>query len=563
MLAFPFLITAGVCALVPALKASAIDLLQLLPKEEKTLAHKLANGVTTLIQENPFPAHGAAIRVVIRSLFHEDVLYSLDTSIDNIDEIEQFLRSCRDNSQGSFSNEGNLSLGSGIPAQRCSESLAVIAIGDFSRSSMQAMIESYFGSVKLSQVRTHSRVPIQIGLSPLPRGVSLHIDYPILSNVIETVGDLKESWLQIFAQDLLQQRLERLTRALRENWVHPYPRFMFPVHGFALASEDTSPNILSFLLWEIEQIKMDGFNENEFLAIHDRIGYQLSYLTRNFSNADSSKMASYYADRIRSGADSLSYKTFLQVSEELVSSISFSEVNPYVQKLLQDANRFIHVRYPENHRFPLLTSSEIEEMVDRVSRLAEFESDAYYEDDDIMLLKNSNAKFSRHPEWDLSPIALAHEPAILMVKDSAPQKKTIPQETEIDYFQLLRLTVSEMDKIHYIITNMGRKNIFELAFIKGKMEEKGKQIDHVHPLRFVGYIFSDPELKSCMRKIRKSSFKWDAFIDGFGKKMKEEGGKNNLLIHVPGFAKQVNAHPDKVTYFIQKKDWEGLIRYLL
>jgi hypothetical protein len=567
MLAFPFLITAGVCALVPVSKASAADLLQLLPKEEKMHVRKLANGVTTLVQENQFPVHGAALRVVVQSLLHGDVLYSLDTSIDNMDEIDQFLRNCRDNCHGSLPNEvfkeGDLLLQSGIPAQKSSENLAVIAIGDFSPSSMQTMIENYFGSIKLEQVGTQSRMPIQIGLSSFPAGVALHIDYPILSNGVKTVGDLKESWLQIFAQDLLQQRLERLTRALRENWVHPHPRSMFPVHGFALASEDTSPNILSFLLWEIEQIKIDGFNENEFLAVQDRVSYQLNYLARNFSNADSSKIASYYADGIRSGADSLSYETFLQVSEELVPSLSFDEVKPYVRKLLQDANRFIHIRYPENHRSHLLTASEIEEMVHRISGLAEFDSDAYYDEDDVMLLKNGNAKHSRLPERELRPIMLAHEPAVLMVNGTQPQEQAPAQEAEIDYFQLLQLTNSERDKISYIITNMGKKNIFELAFIKGKMEEKGKQIHHVHPLRFIGHIFSDPELKSCMRKIRKSSFKWDAFMDGFGKKMKDEGAKNNLLMYVPGFAKQVNANPEKITYYIQHKDWEGLIRHLL
>lgn len=567
MLAFPFLITAGVCALVPASKASAVDLIQLLPKEEKMQVRKLANGVTTFVQENAFPVHGAALRVVVQSLSHEDVLYSLDTSIDNMEEIDLFLRNCSDNYHGSISsevlNKENLLVRSGHSVLNGSENLAVIAIGDFSPSSMQTMIENYFGGIKLGQVGTHSRTPIQIGLSSLPSGVALHIDYPILSNELKTVGDLKKTWLQIFAQDLLQQRLERTTRALRENWVHPHPRFMFPVHGFALASEDSSSNVLSFLLWEIEQIKMDGFNENEFLAIQDRTGYLLSYLARNFANADSSKMASFYADGFRSGTDSLSYETFLQASEELVPSISFDEVQPYVRKLLQDANRYIHIRYPENHRSHLLTASEIEEMVDRISGLAEFESDAYYDDDDIMLLKNDDFKPARHQEREHSPIMLAQAPAVLMVNATQPQQQQAAPEAEVDYFQLLPLSSSEKDKISYIITNMAKKNIFELAFIKGRMEDTGKQVHHVHPLRFIGYIFSEPKLKTYMRKIRKSSFKWDAFMDGFGKKMKEEGGKNNLLIYVPGFAKQVHANPEKVTFFIQQKDWEGLIRHLL
>lgn len=75
MLAFLFLITAGVCALVPVAKASSVDLMQMLPKEDKVQVRKLANGVTTFIQENPFPACGAALRVVMQSATNERAFF--------------------------------------------------------------------------------------------------------------------------------------------------------------------------------------------------------------------------------------------------------------------------------------------------------------------------------------------------------------------------------------------------------------------------------------------------------------------------------------------------------
>ena len=66
-----------------------------------------------------------------------------------------------------------------------------------------------------------------------------------------------------------------------------------------------------------------------------------------------------------------------------------------------------------------------------------------------------------------------------------------------------------------------------------------------------------------MRKIHKSSFKWDAFVDGFSKRMKEEHSYNNLYRHIPGFCKEVGANPDDVAKFIDKRDWEGLVRALI
>lgn len=446
---------------------------------------------------------------------------------------------------------------------RCAgENLAVIAVGDFSANVMEAMIENYFGALTFKEAAADVKMPIQIGLSSLPSGVALHVDYPIERSALNTYGDLKESWMHIFAQDLLQQRLERLTRALRENWVHPHPRFLFPVHGFALASEGTSSNVLSFLLWEIEQIKLDGFNENEFLSVQDRMAYQLHHLARNSSSTESSKIAAFYADGFCSGREHLSYESFVHASEELVPTLTFAEVKPHVHKLLGDANRFIHIRYPETHRSRQLTTPEIEEIVEKISGLAEFEIDAYYEEDDIMLLDTPLSKLSSHRK-DKMP--REQGACILKINNSDLQEPAVEEvvQPEEDLFQALPITRSEGETISYIITNMAEKNIFELAFDKKKMEEKGKRINNVHPLRFIGHIFSHHDLKKNMKRIKKSSFKWDAFIDGFARRMKEENSKNNLLMYVSGFAKSIGANPDKVTYYIQKKDWEGLVRHLM
>lgn len=572
MLPFSNLFIASALALIPISNADSVDWLKLLPRDEKVNMHKLSNGVMALVHENPFPSRGAALRVVVHSVSHEDAVYSLDTSIDDMDAINEFFELCKEKCQSGVNPQGvsvedrNRFCGlqfneDPIGSLSYADNLAVIAVGDFSSSIMQDLIENYFGSMVFQPSLKDKDLPIQIDLSSLPSGVALHIDYPVEKMAMGSYADMKENWLNIFAQDLLQQRMERLTRALRENWVHPHPRFIFPVHGFALASEDRSSDVLSILLWEIEQIKLDGFNENEFLTIQERTKYHLNYLARNFQTAESSKIASFYADGVRSGNEIPSYESFIAASEEIVPSLRFQDLKPYVRKMLQNANRFIHVRYPDNHRMHRLTASDVEEMVEKIEELAEFESEAYYDDDDIMLLNQSvkpKASARNGVKVDSSQNA-----ADLILRVDNPSPSPGSSESEVDLFSTLPLTSSERDTITYIITNMAEKNIFELAFEKKKMEKKGDSINHVHPLRFIGHIFSSPDLKRNIKRIKKSSFKWDAFMDGFSKRMKTESSQNNLLKYVDGFAKQVNANPEKITYYIQKKDWEGLVRYLM
>ena len=110
---------------------------------------------------------------------------------------------------------------------------------------------------------------------------------------------------------------------------------------------------------------------------------------------------------------------------------------------------------------------------------------------------------------------------------------------------------------------MADKNLIQLVFEKNAIEKKGKKINHVHPLRFMGYILSNPELKSDVRAIKKSSFKWDAFVDGFAKRMKEELSHENVYQHIPGFAMEIGTTAKHVEEYVRKKDFEGLIRSLL
>ena len=79
----------------------------------------------------------------------------------------------------------------------------------------------------------------------------------------------------------------------------------------------------------------------------------------------------------------------------------------------------------------------------------------------------------------------------------------------------------------------------------------------------MGYILSSPELKSDVRTIKKSSFKWDAFIDGFAKRMKEELANGNVYQHIPGFALEIGTTSKHVEEYVHKKDFEGLVRSLL
>ncbi len=139
---------------------------------------------------------------------------------------------------------------------------------------------------------------------------------------------------------------------------------------------------------------------------------------------------------------------------------------------------------------------------------------------------------------------------------------TIPDQNIVDFFDL-PLHDWEKQIISYIVTSMSEKNVFQLLLEKRDMERKGKKINPVHPLRFLGYVCEDPKLKKGMKTFKKNLFKWDNFINGLAGRLKEEAAKENLLRFTPQFAQHVGANLDTVVSHLMQADYEGLVVYLM
>ncbi len=446
--------------------------------------YNLSNGVKAYVQD--YEGETCSLRVVLRNASQEEVLFEMDGSFE---ESDPFFSSCRE-------KIGNSSL-----------ELAVIAVGNFPAEAMHSMIAKHFGDLPFS---SGIASPIQISSDPKATKVAIHIAYPH-----PFYGDdLKQAWQEMCLQEIVQQRLERASKALKEEWVHPRARFFYPVSGYALASPEASENLLSFLLWQVQTIRKAGFTEEEFSTAKQRVLFQLSSLASHIP--DQPFLASYYADQFLLGDIDAMNESFFDASSQIVLNLRPEEVYSSIPTLLSEGN--IQIVYPQGA--DPLTVAEVKAMVPGPASLAAAPTKT-----DIPILLASNG---------------GTEP-----------------------FYQLPLNEKEKRHIWTIITNMAEKNIFQLAFEKGAMEKRGNKINHVHPMRFLGYIFSEPELKSCVKNIKKSSFKWDAFVDGFARRMREENSNNNVLQYVPGFAQQVGSTPDKVKQYVQNKDWEGLIKSLM
>ncbi len=575
----PFLFIMGLCALMPTANTEELRMDDVIPQAGSVHVLRLSNGVKTYIQENEVPPQCGSFRVLVRKPSREEAQYSFDGELDSLDTIEQFFAYCKEKALNEAAlaenplDSCNFSA-SDLPSIRTRgpDEIAVIAVGDFMTQEIKDLIEKHFGDVVLGRESDSSvgDPAIQIGYDEAISKVALRISYPNVRKPIHTYEDLKESLKFLLLQDLFQQRMEVCSRGLDETWIHPHPRFIYPVNGYSFASEESSENLLSFLLWQVEAILNDGFFEDEFNVVKRKLINQLQFLAFNAGQPDDACLASYYADQLLIGDNCLCFQSFLDASANLIREIQSKDLLPYLASFFLEKNRLIQVVYPFPKHAKTLTKEQIEELIDRVASLASFyRNSEISEDDDWTLETNTNPFLptgrGHAPEKAIDFINLVNDenhPPFRLSNNAAFIAVDNAIESPESFFDL-PLTDKDKRFIKSIITTMADKNIFQLAFERRTLERKGKKINHVHPLRFAGFILSSPDLRSNLKIIKKSSFKWDAFIDGFVKRMKEELLHGNVYQYLAGFAQLTGTTEDHVKHYVNKKDYEGLIKSLL
>lgn len=133
---------------------------------------------------------------------------------------------------------------------------------------------------------------------------------------------------------------------------------------------------------------------------------------------------------------------------------------------------------------------------------------------------------------------------------------------DISYKDLL-FTDDDRSNIYELITIMSQSNKFQLLFKQGHLKSIGAQINHVHPLKFLSSIFSNPEIKSLMGNIRDDGFKWSGLIDGLGPSLTREAIKGKLDLYLNDFAYEIGLSATEIHPYFQSRDWDSFVRFLI
>ena len=137
-------------------------------------------------------------------------------------------------------------------------------------------------------------------------------------------------------------------------------------------------------------------------------------------------------------------------------------------------------------------------------------------------------------------------------------------------FQSLPLSTEDKQNIRDMVKGIAVANwnicSRNFAFYrKREIQGLGDTLKSVHPLRFLGYIFSQPSVTKNLETIREDATKWSRFIKGISEKLDDAASRGNLAAYSSGFATVIHRTSDTtaIQTMITERKWQDLITFLL
>ena len=397
----------------------------------------------------------------------------------------------------------------------CPKDLGIIAVGDFDKNQMKTLVRNQFSDMKV-WAEAKITAPIVIKSLDGNKATNLMLAYPTALQSLKTEEALKKQWEIYFLQKLVQGKFKE---CFKDKWIDsvesrylPQPACMGKVY---CDGQDPLEMLVDFLI-VVQDIRKTGFVDGRFKALKAEAQKSLLSMSRN--SPGNNDLANYYAEQFSYGVRCPPYSFFITTSMNLISEMELRDVNLLIDQFLKDNNRLVEMNLSS-------TAQANEGQIMEV--LGAFTADQF-----VLAIREDTTGSERILNHALAYIQL-------------PLK---PEESKV---------------IGEIIEAIGNHGWLWLGMHQGELRDKEKRIKHVHPMRFLGEVFSNTHLKSCMRQVEKDSLIWSNFLKGLKPNMEKEYDRNNLFRHVEGFSQSVRADPEKVKVFIQKHDWSGLVKYLI
>lgn len=125
------------------------------------------------------------------------------------------------------------------------------------------------------------------------------------------------------------------------------------------------------------------------------------------------------------------------------------------------------------------------------------------------------------------------------------------------------LLADEQKEISFVLETVGNSSLYSIARAKSTIKHSGKLVEHVHPLKFLAFIFTSEKLKACLHNVRGRSWVWGQFFKGLKNSFDEESARNNILPHIKDFTRSVGVDTKTFYSLAENSRWKEFMDGLL
>jgi hypothetical protein len=398
-------------------------------------------------------------------------------------------------------------------------SIGLVVVGPIDPNGLRHFLTARYEDKELiDSIETQT---IQLTRNNHSKGIEVLLRYPAMLNKVNNDQELKKLWAFYLVQTMAENRFKRATLDVDGKWICPEEsKYLLPTlttvaHGIERfwTPNNSEDRLLKKYLTTMQTLKQKGFTENELADFKSQL---MKHLHRFYdTKANVIMLADYYISHIAALSETCpSYKDFMKTSLEVVPEIKMGDIADILKTSFKDGVREVTIQHPNSST---LNEVKIEEVLKQsVTDALEFK----------------------------------YEESVKMVEQENP-------------FVQLPISQDEEKMIREIIQTVGEKSAVSLFLIKSELEDKRKRLVHIHPLRSIAVMITDSYTKRCLAEILDDKLKRGNFIDDYNKRFNREAERDNLQSYLLGFCQTVKANPDQVRSFVQARQWEMLIRYLL
>jgi hypothetical protein len=476
-----------------------------IPFDEDVSIAPLKNGVEVWIRPHPVPSRTIACRVIAKHpLEAVPQIFSLNCPVDAFEEeLPGFVEDC----QNEILHE-----------DQCK--IAVIVVGDFKKDELRDFLADAF-EIFPDRVPTLDAQIVSVTPSNDAGQFCVSLSYPTSFQEIMTDQDLKELWVLYLLQSIIEEKFRKTVKEGEGQWIQPsHAKYILPYANTIarirqMAGHDPLAGLKGFL-GAMTRLKSSGFSGQELSDAKAKL--QKNLLNFYEANPTSSVLADFFASHCAFGTGHPAYSTFMKLSFEAIAEVKDIDIAEFIKLHFKDDTRRIEVAIPTG----------VEVSKDFISDLL-----VSNKTDDLKLVMPAGGE------------------------DINSAYKRLP------------LTDAEAKMIYQIIDTVGNLGLIDLYKKENEITDLGVKVQHVHPFKFLEVVLTNPHLKQSMTLLEGSYFKWRGFFDGSGKsagftaKCEREVGRDNLDPYIVGFCQAVKANPEQVRYFVEKKEWEKLVRFLI